>query len=114
MIRRSGARDINSVSVDHGGLVYLSGIIPDDLSADITGQTREVLNKIETHLRDAGTDKSKLLTATVFITDVTNREKMNAVWKEWVDPQNLPARATVGVTLAPPQLLIEISVIAAK
>ncbi len=77
------------------------------------GQTEQVLKKIDGLLASAGSSKSKLLSATIYITDMRLFNDMNAVWDAWVDPQNTPARATVQAQLANPKFQVEISVTAA-
>lgn len=103
-----------SQCVVHGDRVFLAGIIADNPRLDVKGQTEEVLYKIDKLLAQAGTDKSKLLTATIYLPDMRHFQAMNAVWDAWVDPANTPARATVGAALASPELLVEIQVTAAK
>ena len=102
-----------SQAVIHGNTVYLAGQVADDPSANITEQTRQVLAKIEGLLAEAGTDKSKLLFANVWLSDISTFEEMNAVWDAWVIPGQPPARACVESKLAHPQLKVEISVMAA-
>jgi enamine deaminase RidA (YjgF/YER057c/UK114 family) len=105
---------ILSLAVEHGGTAYLAGIVPKDLKQDIKGQTREVLAEIDRLLAKCGTNKSKVLTATIWVTDIRNRAPMNEVWTEWVDKKNLPARACIEAKLADPACLVEIMVVAAK
>jgi enamine deaminase RidA (YjgF/YER057c/UK114 family) len=78
------------------------------------GQTWDVLKQVDRLLALAGSDKSKIVSTTIWVTDIRNREAMNEVWKEWVDSNNLPARACVEAKLADPLLLLEIMVVAAK
>ena len=80
----------------------------------VTKQTQEVLSIIDGHLTKAGSDKSKLLTTTIYLTDMKTFAEMNAVWDGWVSPGNTPARATVEVKLAAPQYTVEIMVTAAR
>ena len=80
----------------------------------MTKQTQEVLSIIDSHLAKAGTDKSKLLSTTIYITDMKNFAEMNAVWDGWVSPGNTPARATVEAKLATPDYKVEIMVVAAR
>ncbi len=112
-IARNDSNARMSQGVVHGDTVYLAGQVADTGSGDITAQTGEVLAKIDKHLATAGTSKSNLLSATIFITDMRNFQAMNAVWDEWVDSANPPARATVEARLARTDLLVEIMVIAA-
>jgi enamine deaminase RidA (YjgF/YER057c/UK114 family) len=104
-----------SQGVVHGNTVYLAGVVAHKAAGEsVTKQTQEVLSIIDSHLANAGSDKSKLLTATIYITDMKNFAEMNAVWDGWVSAGNTPARATVEAKLAAPQYGVEIMVIAAK
>ena len=101
--------------VVHGNTVYLAGIVANKTAGEsVTRQTQEILSTIDGYLAAAGTDKSKLLSTTIYITDMKNFAEMNAVWDAWVSPDNTPARATVEVQLAAPKFHVEIMVIAAK
>src|SRR5215831_15647310 len=101
--------------VVHGSTVYLAGVVANTTKGEsVTKQTQEILAIIDGHLATAGTDKSKLLTATIYITDMKTFAEMNAVWDGWVSPGNTPARATVEARLAAPQYNVEIMVTAAK
>lgn len=100
--------------VEHNGIVYVGGTTCDDESLDMAGQTREIMAKIDKYLAEAGTDKTKLLSATIFVTDLNMKPEMDKVWKEWVDPSLLPTRATVGVADLGDTTLIEIVVTAYK
>ena len=101
--------------VVHGSTVYLAGVVANTTKGEsVTKQTQDILNIIDGHLARAGTDKSKLLTATIYITDMRTFAEMNAVWDAWVSPGNTPARATVEARLAAPQYNVEIMVTAAK
>jgi enamine deaminase RidA (YjgF/YER057c/UK114 family) len=102
-----------SQCVVHGDTVYTAGIVTDNPKLDIKGQTEDVLRKLDLLLKQAGTGKAKLLTATIYLPDMKNFQTMNSVWDQWVDPANLPARATVGAALAAPEYLVEIAVVAA-
>jgi enamine deaminase RidA (YjgF/YER057c/UK114 family) len=104
-----------SQAVVHGDTVYLAGVVASNAKGEsVTRQTEDVLSIIDGHLAKAGTDKSKLLSATIYITDMATFGEMNAVWDAWVSPGNTPARATVEAGLASPQYNVEIMVIAAK
>jgi enamine deaminase RidA (YjgF/YER057c/UK114 family) len=101
--------------VINGGTVYLAGVVASNAGGQsVTKQTQDVLATIDSHLAKAGSDKSKLLTATIYITDMKNFAEMNAVWDGWVSPGNTPARATVEAKLASPQYNVEIMVTAAR
>jgi enamine deaminase RidA (YjgF/YER057c/UK114 family) len=97
----------------HNGTVYLAGQVADDTSQDTGGQTRQVLATIDKLLAEAGSDKAKILSTTIYITDMANFPAMNAVWDAWVAKGNTPPRATVEAQLAKPAYLVEITVIAA-
>jgi enamine deaminase RidA (YjgF/YER057c/UK114 family) len=101
--------------VVHGNTVYLAGVVANNAAGEsVTKQTQDVLKTIDGHLAKAGTDKSKLLSATIYITDMKTFQEMNAVWDGWVSAGNTPARATVEAKLASPQYNVEIMVVAAK
>ena len=99
--------------VVHGDTVYLAGEVPDDTAKDIGGQTAEVLAKIDKLLATAGTDKSRLLSAQIFLPDMADFAGMNAVWEKWVVPGQTPARATIQAKLANPAYKVEIMCVAA-
>lgn len=113
-ITRYDQSAILSQAVEHGETIYLAGIVAKDLSKDVKGQTREVLDEIDRLLAKCGSSKSKVLQCHIWVTDIRNRVRMNEVWSEWVDETNLPARACVEAKLADPNALVEIMVIAAK
>jgi len=101
--------------VVHGDTVYLAGIVAQaNKGKSVTDQTREILSTIDAYLAQAGTNKSKILSATIYITDMANFAEMNAVWDTWVVAGATPARATVEAKLAAPDYKVEIMVIAAK
>jgi enamine deaminase RidA (YjgF/YER057c/UK114 family) len=102
-----------SQAVKHGGVAYLAGQVPDDGAADIATQTQQVLDKIDGLLKAAGSDRTKLLSATIWLSDMRHFAEMNTVWDAWVPAGTAPARATVQAALARPDLKIEIGVIAA-
>lgn len=101
--------------VVHGDTIYLAGVVANKSAGEsVTKQTQDVLSIIDGHLAQAGSDKSKLLTATIYLTDMKTFAEMNAVWDGWVSAGNTPARATVEAKLAAPQLNVEIMVTAAR
>ena len=102
-----------SGAVVHNGLVYVSGQVPDDGTANITVQTEQVLARIDALLKEAGTDKSKLLWAQIFLPDMKDFAAMNAVWEKWVVAGQTPARATVQAALANAAYKVEIMATAA-
>jgi len=113
-IVRHDPSSILSHAVEHGDTVYLAGIVAKDLNKDVKGQTKEIVDEIDRLLAKCGSSKSKVLSATIWVTDIRNRAPMNEIWTAWVDPKNLPVRACVEAKLADPKCLVEIMVIAAK
>lgn len=114
-IQRIGVGARMSKAVVHGDTVYLAGQVCDKAAGkSVTEQTTEILGIIDGLLAEAGTDKTKLLSANIWLTDISTFGEMNAVWDKWVAPGNAPARATVEAKLAAPQFTVEIAVIAAK
>ena len=104
-----------SKCVVHGDTVYLAGIVANEPKGrSVSEQTKDIVAQIDGLLAKAGSDKSKLLTATIYITDMATFAEMNAVWDAWVSPGNTPARATVEAKLATPDYKVEIMVVAAK
>ena len=104
---------IISKAVVRNDTVYLCGVTPDPVG-DIRTQTRQVLERIDRLLQTDGTDKSRLLTAQVWLSDMNLFEAHNAFWNEWVDPTHPPVRACVGAALWRPGMLVEIMVTAEK
>jgi enamine deaminase RidA (YjgF/YER057c/UK114 family) len=98
--------------VVHGDTVYLAGQVAADAGADITVQTQQVLEKIDTLLAEAGSDKSKILSAQIWIASMGHFAQMNAVWDAWVPSGHAPARACIEARLASPDLLVEVGIIA--
>lgn len=97
----------------HNGTVYLAGQVPDNEDLDIGGQTRETLASIDALLARAGSDKSRILMAQIFLTDMADFAGMNAIWDSWVVEGHTPPRATVQAPLANPKFRVEIVVTAA-
>jgi enamine deaminase RidA (YjgF/YER057c/UK114 family) len=113
-IQRQLTNERMSQIVVHSGTVYLAGQVGDDMSAGIEQQTRETLANIERLLDLAGTDKSRLLSVTIYLKDIdVHFEGMNAVWDKWLPKGVAPARATVESKLCEPEILVELSVVAA-
>lgn len=113
-IKRFNSDKRLSRAVVHGNTVYLAGITADDRSKGMRAQTAEILAKIDALLKTAGTDKSKLLSATIWISDMRAKPEMDEAWAAWADQQNLPARACVEARLGSPDTLVEIMVQAVK
>lgn len=113
MIKRFEVGPRLSEMAIHNGTVYLAGQIAEDASADMRGQTQQVLASIDALLAQAGTDKSRILHAQIFLSDLANFTAMNEVWETWVVPGHTPTRATVQAALANPKWRIEVVVTAA-
>ena len=113
MIQRFDVGPRMSELAVHNGVAYLAGQIPEDASLDITGQTRQVLQAIDALLAEAGTDKTRILRAQIFLADIGEFAGMNQAWDEWVVPGHTPPRATVEARLADPSWKVEIVVMAA-
>jgi enamine deaminase RidA (YjgF/YER057c/UK114 family) len=114
-IERKEAGPRMSQIVVHGDTVYLAGIVArTGKGKSMTEQTKEILSTIDNYLAQAGSDKSKLLKANIWISDMADFAEMNAVWDAWVSPGNAPARACVEAKLASPDYKVEIMVVAAR
>jgi enamine deaminase RidA (YjgF/YER057c/UK114 family) len=100
--------------VECGNLVFVAGTTADNKSANCKAQTEEVLRKIDRLMDEAGTNKSRILWCNVWVSDIREKEQMDAAWQAWVDPDNKPARATVESRLATPDTRVEIMMICAK
>ena len=113
-VQRQLTNERMSQIVSHNGTVYLAGQVGDDFDAGIEQQTREVLANIERLLDLAGTDKQHLLSATIYLNDIEAPfAGMNSVWDQWLPAGVAPARATVEAKLCEPEILVELSVVAA-
>lgn len=100
--------------VTHGGIAYLSGLTADNRNASMKVQTEEVLKKIDALLKAGGSSKSRLLTATIYVSDMSQKAQMDEAWAAWIDPKNTPARACVQAALGTPETLVEIMCTAAQ
>eukprot|EP01125_Pyxidicula_operculata_P001482 TRINITY_DN11354_c0_g1_i1.p1 TRINITY_DN11354_c0_g1~~TRINITY_DN11354_c0_g1_i1.p1 ORF type:complete len:139 (-),score=19.18 TRINITY_DN11354_c0_g1_i1:63-428(-) len=107
-------RNMFSKAVIHNGTCYLSGMVPSDYSGDIKTQTKNLLQLIDDALVSVGSNKSKILSACVYLASIGDYTGMNEAWLEWVDANNLPTRTTVEARLAHPNIKIEITVVAAQ
>ena len=103
-----------SEMVVHDNTIYLAGQVADDPKADAASQVRQVLAQIDKLLAEAGSDKTKILSATIYLPDMGDFADLNAGWEAWVPPGHCPARATVEARLAAPEYKVEIQIIAAK
>ena len=113
-ITRQGSNQILSSSVEYHNFVFLAGMTADDLSQDITGQTRQVLSKITAALEANGTDTTRLLQTQIWLKDIRDRDAMNKVWVEWLGDAGRPVRACVQANMADPRHLVEIMVTACR
>lgn len=100
--------------VEANGFLFFGGIIADDLSLDMEGQARQVLEKLGNFLEQAGTDKTKVVAATAYVADLNLKGEMNKSWTAWFDADHLPARATIGVANLGENVLLELVVTAVK
>ncbi|MCW5671629.1 MAG: RidA family protein [Hydrogenophaga sp.] len=98
----------------YNGVVYLAGMVPERGDTDIAGQTEDVLGQVQQRLVEAGSDKSRILRAQIYLKDIGDIAAMNTVWDAWVVPGTAPPRATVQAALANPAWRIEIVVTAAQ
>ena len=98
----------------HGNTVYTAGIVAGDPKADAAGQTQQILDSIDRYLGEAGSDKTRILSATVWLADMKDYAAMNGAWDAWVPAGDAPPRACVEAKLAAPQYLVEIRVTAAR
>jgi enamine deaminase RidA (YjgF/YER057c/UK114 family) len=97
----------------HGNVLYLAGQVATDVEQDMMGQTHQVLASVDELLKENGSDRSKILSCQIFLSDMSQFHLMNAVWDDWVTAGHAPSRATVGAVLASPKKLIEVVVTAA-
>jgi enamine deaminase RidA (YjgF/YER057c/UK114 family) len=111
--RFPGLTPTRSRAVVHDDLVFTVAVAPDPVTASLYEQTVKALARIDQSLALCGSDKSRILSAIVYITDMKRKNEMNRAWDEWVDPKNPPMRACIGVDLEPPHI-VEIVVTAAK
>ncbi len=114
MIKRFGVGPRMSQAVVHNDTIYIAGQVADDPVPSVAGQTQQILAKIDNLLKEAGSAKSNILSANIWLADIARFNEMNEVWDAWVSPGNTPARATVQANLARPQNLVEIMVVAAR
>jgi len=113
-IKRHEPTAILSNAVEGGGLVFTAGVVAKDLNQDVQGQTRQIVDEIDRLLKSCGSDRSKIVSATIWVSDIRHRAAMNEVWTAWLDPKHLPARACIEAKLADPKASVEIMVTALK
>ena len=113
-LKRIGAGDRMSEAVIHNGMVYLAGMVAETtVGKSVKEQTKDILSQIDDVLKQAGTDKTRIVKANIWLTDIKTWAEMNEAWDAWVVPGQTPARATVESKLAAPGLDVEIMVEAA-
>ncbi|APR05927.1 RidA family protein [Thauera chlorobenzoica] len=112
ILRKQTSPRMSQVVV-HGDTVYLAGQVPDDFTAPVAEQTRQVLSRIDRLLGEVGSERSKILSAQVWLADIGDFDAMNEIWEAWVDHDSPPARATCAVVLAHPAIRVEVIVVAA-
>ncbi len=114
--RIANGRQMPSMSgiVIHGDTIYLAGQVAHGAAHDIKAQTRAILDNIDAQLASVGSNKSKILSANIWIADFADFGGLNEVWNAWIDPDDMPARACVRAELASPNFLVEIMVTAAR
>jgi enamine deaminase RidA (YjgF/YER057c/UK114 family) len=113
-IERINTNQVMSAVTVFNKVVYLSGQVPKNTELDISGQTKDVLNTIDELLAQANTDKSRILSAQLFLKNLDDFQTVNAIWIDWLKDHQTPARATIQADLVNPNWLIEIAVIAAQ
>lgn len=114
MIERQETKARMSRIVKHNGTIYLCGQVCADAEQDITEQTQTMLDKVDALLIQAGSDREHILSATIYLKEMSDFAGMNAVWDAWIPAGFAPARACVQASMAREALLVEISVIAAE
>ena len=98
--------------VMHGDMIYLSGQV--GYGDDVKEQTKSMLNSVDELLAEAGSSKSNILSATIWLSTMDNFADMNEIWDAWIDPENPPARACGEAKLATPDFLVEVIITAVK
>jgi enamine deaminase RidA (YjgF/YER057c/UK114 family) len=114
VIQRKETKQRMSRIVIHQGIIYLCGQVCADATQNIEHQTQTMLDKVDQLLLDAGSDRQHLLSATIYIKDMQDFQAMNTVWDSWIPEGHAPARACVQASMARPELLVEITVVAAQ
>ena len=114
MIIRRELEPLLANVVEAGDHIFTAGCIADDETLDVGGQTRQALGDLDRWLAMCGSDRSHLLQVVIWLSDIRFRDEMNAVWLDWVDPKNLPARACIEARMATPGCLVEIMAVAVK
>ena len=115
MVTRYRKHRIMHAAVEHNGLIFVGGHAASDITVGMKEQTQQVCAKLDGVLAECGSDKTQLVSARIYLSDMSKKEGMNEAWLEWLDGDDLPSRATIGVAdLGDPQRLIEVVIVAAK
>ncbi|WP_419728644.1 RidA family protein [Lichenicola sp.] len=113
-IIRTEPNAIMSKVVEYHGFVFTQGMVARDLERDLKGQTRDILEQLDSVLEEHGTDSSRLLQAQIWLKDMNDRAEFNTLWQEWLPEGEAPARACVQAVLADPRMLVEVMLITTK
>ena len=113
-ITRHEPSKIYSKVVEANGFVFTAGIVANNIDQGANGQAQEILTEIDRLLKLTGADKTKVVSATIWVSDIRHRDAMNEAWNAWTGGENLPGRACIEAKLADPRALVEIAVVAAK
>ncbi|MCX2561604.1 RidA family protein [Acetobacter farinalis] len=113
-ILRTNPNPILSAAVEYHGFIFTQGVVARNLDLDMEGQTRDVLDQLDTLLEQHGTDNTRLLQAQIWLKDINDRETLNTLWSAWLPANGAPARACVQAVMADPRILVEIMVITTK
>lgn len=115
MTVRTGRSEIMHEVVESNGVIYFGGMVGENYNDNIEGQTRSICNQIDELLNKIGLEKANIVRAQLYITDMSLKSGMNKVWTEWMPPEYLPARATIGVAdLGGPGILLEAVITATR
>ncbi len=112
-IKRIDQNQRRSRALVHNGIVYTAGHVPDDMTLDVAGQAKQVLAKLERIIKEAGSDKNRVLTAQVWLRTMDDFAAFNAVWDSWVVPGSTPTRSCGKVEMNNPNCRVEIVLIGA-
>ena len=113
-IIRTEPNRLMSKAVEYHGFVFTQGMVARDLDADVTAQTRDILDQLDILLEQHGTDNTRLLAAQIWLKHIEDREAVNGVWSSWLPTDGAPARACVQAVLADPRMLVEIMLTTTK
>lgn len=113
-ILRTNPNPILSAAVEYHGFIFTQGVVARNLDADAEGQTRDILEQLDTLLEQHGTDNTRLLQAQIWLKDIKDRDALNKIWSAWLPENAAPARACVQAVMADPRILVEIMVVTTK